>query len=71
LETLLFLACFFGGLAWDLYQVIFKKRIAMPVRTPGAALYVERTREPVTFWMIVCLHAAFWILVGVGIYKAR
>ncbi len=71
MATALFLGCFFAGLIWDLYQVVFKKRIAAPVRTLGAPFYVERARAPATFWMLVALHAAFWVLVAVGVYRAR
>lgn len=60
----------FGGLAWDGYQVVFRRRVALPVRTLGTPLYVELAKDPKTFWLICGLHAAVWALLAFGVIRA-
>jgi hypothetical protein len=50
-----------AGIAWDLYQGIHRRRVAMPVRALGRPRYIERDREPGMFWTVVFAHGLFWL----------
>ena len=50
-----------AGIAWDLYQGVVRRRVAMPVRTLGRSWYIERDREPGMFWTVAVAHGLFWL----------
>lgn len=51
-----------AGIAWDVYQGVVRRRVAMPVRTLGRSWYIERDREPLMFWAVAVAHGLFWLI---------
>jgi hypothetical protein len=51
-----------AGIAWDVYQGVVRRRVAMPVRVLGGSWYIERDREPGMFWLVAVAHGLFWLI---------
>ena len=45
-----------GWIAWTVYQAVVRRRIAMPISSPGKPWYIERDRDPGIFWIVVVVH---------------
>ncbi|OYW27982.1 MAG: hypothetical protein B7Z44_10165 [Caulobacter sp. 12-67-6] len=59
-----------GGLLWDGYQIVFRRRVALPLRTFGVPFYVELAKAPKAFWLVLALHVTFWAFLISGTIRA-
>ncbi len=51
-----------AGIAWDLYQGVVRRRVALPIRVLGRSWYIELDREPWMFWTVAVAHGLFWLI---------